>query len=77
MKRPINLSQADLDELGARADQLGEWLEEQDTAPDHARNAPIPPHLTVIASAAVLYGLPIILKATGPSSLCWGGGCIG
>ncbi|MCA9941726.1 MAG: hypothetical protein KC418_23965 [Anaerolineales bacterium] len=77
MKQPINLSQGDLDELGVRAEQLGEWLEEQEDALAKKRLVRIPPQLAVIASTAIVYGLPLILHITGPSSMCWGGECVG
>lgn len=78
MRQPLDLSQKALDDLGAQADRLDEWLEGQDVAAHGTHGLPLPPRLTAIASLALVYSLPILLDSGLPASTCWSaiGGCM-
>ncbi len=76
MKQQIKFESQELDGLAARADELCEWLNDEESAEGERQEVVnIPVHITVIASTALVYGLPILLDRYLPNAACWGGGC--
>ncbi len=59
MKQQIKFESQELDGLAARADELCEWLNDEESAEGERQEVVnIPVHITVIASTALVYGCP-------------------
>lgn len=76
MKQPIDLNQQDLNNMAQTADELFDWLQES-TRPEaeEGKRINIPHHLSIVATVALVYGIPLIFDPLDPSTMCWFGGC--
>ena len=71
MRQRINLSQAKLDELAEKTDELSDWLEEKTL--QIASHIVIPPGVAVVGSILVVAGLTLFMDEAIPDGVCWSG----
>jgi hypothetical protein len=71
MRQPINLNQAELDELAQKAEELSDWLEDQ--AFQVVTRLPVPSGLVSVGSIIAVTGIAVILDGAVPDSVCWAG----
>lgn len=71
MRQPINLTQAELDELAKKAEELSGWLE--DKAFQVVTRVTVPSGLVSVGSLIAFTGIAIIVDGAIPDSVCWAG----
>jgi hypothetical protein len=73
MRRRIDFTQTELDEIAKKASQLSDWLEEKTIAV--TSQVLIPTRLTVVASLIVAGGAVVLLDGATPDVIGWQGDC--